>query len=86
MIGDRWRLVFKLIRADGTTEESVSTIALSSQDARDQIVGEGYLHKISGWEVTVKDGGIVCERNGTRREVSARRYGPMDDVHHAPNS
>lgn len=79
MTGDRHRIVTKTFTEEGS-EEYVSSVVLSREEAEEQLVGEALLHKEAGWDVRVVFGtSVICARNGKIRVISSRRFTPMED-------
>lgn len=74
MSGERWRIV---TTTNGHVD--VSAIALSQEEAQEQLEGEALIAAIAGWNVTPGAGVIVCSRGSTTRTVEARCFDPLND-------
>lgn len=74
MTGERWRLV---TTTNGTVD--VSSVAMSHDEAQEQLEGEAIIAALAGWNVTPGDDVVVCSRGSTTRTVEARRYDPLND-------
>lgn len=70
----RWRLVDE---QNGNVH--VSTIVLNEEEAREQLDGEAFLHRLAGWEVTPGDGLIVCRKRTIVRVIRVQEFSAMED-------
>lgn len=81
MTGSRFRIV---LMQDG--KERVSTQPIGEGEIEWQLEIEATLHEGTGWDVErVKDEAgllrcVYASKDGVHRAISARRYGPMEDV------
>lgn len=76
----RWRLVSE----QAGNVPQVSSVVLSEQEAREQLIAEAALHSMAGWAVTPGVGVIVCRKvvgpnAGLVRVVRAVEFDAMHD-------